>query len=117
MGLNWHSLQLHSWILLFIAIFCGVLGTSCIKLSFNFQGWKLLFTLLMLYFIAFVAMTLALQGIEMSIVYAVWSGLGTILIAFIGLFVFNEAISVKKIVSLLLILVGILGINLTNAFH
>lgn len=110
-------LTTHSWLFLFVAILCGVLGTSCIKLSFDYQKSKLIFSLLILYAIAFTALTLALQGIDMSIVYAIWSGIGTMLIALIGLFIFNETISVKKVISLLFILAGILGINLANAIH
>jgi small multidrug resistance pump len=60
---------------------------------------------------------LALEGIDISIVYAIWSGIGTIFVAIIGYFVFEEKISVKKSLSLLLIVLGVFGIHLTNALH
>jgi small multidrug resistance pump len=49
---------------------------------------------------------------EISVVYAVWASAGTALIAIIGLIWFKEPISVVKLVSLLLIVLGILGLEL-----
>jgi small multidrug resistance pump len=99
-----HSL---SWFYLVAAILFGVFGTLCLKLSGGLQKWKPTLSLSIFYLISFVALTLALQGIDMSIVYAVWSGVGTVLVAIVSHFV----------ISLLLIVIGVFGIHLTNAFH
>jgi small multidrug resistance pump len=64
-----------------------------------------------------VALTLSLQGIDIIIVYAVWSGVGTLLVAVIGVLLFKESISIKKVFSLLLIILGVLGIHLANVLH
>lgn len=106
-----------SWWCLLIAIMFGVLGTICMKLSHGLQKWKPSVCLLIFYMISFAALTLAIRGIDVSIVYAIWSGIGTILIAIIGVLVFGESISVHKIISLLLIVIGVFGIHLDNAFH
>lgn len=103
-----------SWLYLLIAIPFGVLGTISMKLSHGLQRWKPTISLLIFYFISFVAMTLAIQGIDVSIVYAIWSGIGTILIAIIGVFLFDEAVSAKKMLSLLLVVIGMIGMHLTN---
>jgi len=58
--------------------------------------------------------TMALQGIPLSIVYAVWSGVGTIFVAILSRFMFEESFSVTKIISLLLIVAGVIGIHLSN---
>jgi small multidrug resistance pump len=107
----------NSWVFLSVAIFFGVLGTVCMKLSHGLQKLKPSVCLAIFYFISFVALTLALQGIDLSIVYAVWSGIGTILVAIIGVVIFNESVSMRKIIALLLIVIGVLGIHLLNAFH
>lgn len=107
----------NSWICLVVAILFGVLGTISMKLSEGLQKWKPSICLFIFYTISFIALTLALQRIDMSIVYAIWSGVGTILVAIIGILVFEESISLKKMISLLFIVVGVLGIHLTNAFH
>ena len=106
-----------SGICLMVAILFGVLGTVSMKLSNGLQKLKPSVCLLVFYIISFAALTLAVQGVDISIVYAIWSGVGTVLVALIGIVLFHESISIKKVVSLLLIVIGVLGIDLTNAFH
>jgi small multidrug resistance pump len=106
-----------SWLYLLIAILFGVLGTVSMKLSHGLQKLKPCICLALFYLISFTALTLALQGIDISIIYAVWSGIGTILVAIIGIVIFKESISMRKIMALLLIVAGVLGIHLSNAFH
>lgn len=105
------------WLYLLTAIFFGVFGTLCMKLSSGLQKWKPTVSLCVFYLLSFVALTFALQGMEMSLVYAIWSGIGTILIAILSYLVFNESMTAKKVFSLLLIVIGVLGVHLSNAFH
>ena len=104
------------WTCLIIAILFGVLGTVCMKLSHGLKKWKPSVSLFVFYLISCIALTMAIQGIDVSIVYAVWSGVGTILVAIIGILIFEESFSIKKAISIFLIVMGIIGINLTNAF-
>lgn len=106
-----------SWWYLLIAIAFGALGTTSMKLSHGLKKWKPSVCLILFYLISFAALTLALEGIDISIVYAIWSGIGTVFVAIIGYFVFEEKISIKKSLSLLLIVLGVFGIHLTNALH
>jgi small multidrug resistance pump len=106
-----------SWLCLVVAILFGVMGTVSMKLSEGLQKLKPSICLFVFYLISFAALTMAVQGVDVSIVYAVWSGIGTILVAIIGVLVFQEYISVVKVVSLLFIVVGVLGINLANVIH
>ena len=106
-----------SWIYLCVAILFGVLGTISMKLSHGLKRWKPSVCLFIFYVISFAAMTLALRGIDISIVYATWSGIGTIFVAIVGVYLFEEAISINKIFSLSLVVLGVVGIHLTNAFH
>jgi small multidrug resistance pump len=105
----------NSWFYLGIAIFFGVLGTVSMKLSQGLKKWKPSVSLAFFYVISFVALTLAIKGIDMSIVYAIWSGIGTVLVAIIGFFVFKEPMTPRKLISLLLVVIGVLGIHLNNA--
>ena len=57
-------------------------------------------------------LVLVLEKFEVSIAYAIWASLGTALIAMIGIIFFNEPVSISKIVSILLIIMGILGLEL-----
>ncbi len=112
-----NMMHYNSWYCLIAAILFGVLGTISLKLSHGLQKLKPSIFLAIFYSISFVALTLSLQGIDISIVYAVWSGVGTLLVAVIGVLLFKESISCKKIISLLLIILGVLGIHLANVLH
>lgn len=111
------SLMVDSWISLGIAIVFGVLGTLQMKLSRGLQKTKHIIYLAIFYSLSFIALTFAMQYIELSIIYAVWSGVGTILIAIMGIVLFNESLSVRKIAFLLLIIIGVIGIHLSDGLH
>jgi small multidrug resistance pump len=110
------SLLADSWISLLIAIIFGVGGTICMKLSHGLTQAKYVAYLCIFYAISFVALTFAMQYIELSVVYAVWSGVGTVLVATIGIMYFNESVSTRKILFLALIVLGIIGIHLSDSF-
>lgn len=107
----------NGWISLVIAIIFGVLGTISMKLSHGLRKIKPLIYLVIFYTISFTALTFAMKHIQLSIVYAVWSGIGTVLIAIIGFLYFNESVSFRKIVFLILIVIGVIGIHLNNGFY
>ena len=103
------------WLYLLIAILTEVVGTSLMKVS---QGLtRLLPTIFMflLYGISFVFMALALKKIEVGIAYAIWSGLGTALIAMIGIAWFRESFTIPKLVGIVLIIGGVVLLNLKGA--
>ena len=100
------------WIYLLIAILTEVVGTTLMKLS---QGLTRLIPsvfMFVLYGISFVFMALALKKIEVSTAYAIWSGLGTALIAMIGIAAFRESFNFAKFMGLVLIIGGVLLLNL-----
>jgi small multidrug resistance pump len=63
------------------------------------------------------ALTLSLKRIDVSVAYAVWSGLGTAFIAMVGVSVFGEALTVVKVVALVLIVVGVMMLNTVSPMH
>ncbi|MBI3652511.1 MAG: multidrug efflux SMR transporter [Acidobacteria bacterium] len=105
------------WIYLVLAIVLEVSGTTCMKLSTGFT--KALPSVLMFVFYAasFSLLTLALKKIDVSLAYAVWSGMGTALIATIGVLWFNEPLTAVKLISLALIITGVIGLNLSGGAH
>jgi small multidrug resistance pump len=52
--------------------------------------------------------------VEVSVAYAVWSGVGTALIAIVGILYFREPVSFLKIVGLLAIIGGVVALNLSG---
>lgn len=103
-----------SWFYLILAIILEVAGTTSMKLSQGFT--KLLPSILIFIFYGFCfsLFTLAVKKIDISVAYAVWSGLGTALIAALGIWYFKEPASALKIISIGLIIVGIIGLNLSE---
>jgi small multidrug resistance pump len=103
-----------SWLYLVLAILLEVSGTTSMKLSQGFT--KILPSVLMFLFygLSLSALTLALKKIDVSVAYAVWSGLGTALIASVGVLWLREPLNALKIISLLLIILGVIGLNLSG---
>jgi small multidrug resistance pump len=66
------------------------------------------------YAASFVALTFALKGIDVSISCAIWSGIGTVLIATIGILYFQGPATALRIVSIGLIVAGVAGLNLSG---
>ncbi len=103
--------MLISWIYLIAAILFEVSGTTCMKLAEGFTKTVPSILIFVFYGICFTFLTLALKRLEVSVAYAVWSGLGTILIASIGVIWFRESFTPIKFLSIALIIIGVIGIN------
>ena len=102
------------WILLVIAILFEVAGTTNVKLSEGFSRLVPSVLIFVSYGLAFLFFTLAVKTIEISTAYAVWSGLGTAVIALIGMAWFRETASLLKFAFLLVIIIGVVGLNLVD---
>ena len=103
------------WLFLAGAIALEVAGTTSMKLSQGFTRLAPSVLIFVFYSASFVALTFALKKIEVSVAYAVWSGIGTALIAAIGILYFREEATALKFISLLLIIIGVVGLNLGGA--
>ena len=103
---------MHHWLFLTAAIVLEVAGTTSMKLSEGFTRLVPSVLLFVLYGASFVALTFSLKKIDVSIAYAVWAGVGTALIALVGVTFFHEQITVIKFVSICLIIVGVVGLYL-----
>ncbi len=106
---------MHSWLFLAAAILLEVAGTTAMKFSEGFTRLLPSALIFLFYFLAFTALTLALREIDLSIAYAVWAGLGTALIALIGVVWFGEPLTLVKVLSVTLIVIGVAGLNFSNS--
>ncbi|WP_392532212.1 DMT family transporter [Nostoc sp. C117] len=100
-----------SWIYLLAAIIFEVSGTTCMKLSQGFTKIVPSVLIFVFYGLCFTFLTFALKRLEVSVAYSVWAGLGTILIAMIGMIWFRESVTFMKLISIGLIIIGVIGIN------
>ena len=81
------------------------------KLSQGFTRIGPSVLIVVFYGLCFTFLTLALKKLEVSVAYSVWAGLGTVLIAIIGIIWFRESATFIKLLSIALIIMGVIGIN------
>jgi len=97
-----------------IAIVAEVIGTSALKASAGFsRPWPSL-VVAAGYGTAFYFLSLALRQIPVGVAYAVWSGVGTVLIALVGVLLFRQKIDLAGMLGIALIIAGVLVLNLMS---
>jgi small multidrug resistance pump len=102
------------WLFLAAAIACEISGTTCMKLSQSFTKVVPSVLLFVFFGAALANMTMALRHLEIGLVYAVWSGVGTAIVAVIGIVVFHESVSPLKILCIALIIAGVVGLKVAS---
>lgn len=105
------------WLYLAYAILFEVAGTTSMKLSRGFTNLLPSVLLFVFYAASFVALTFALRKIDVGVAYAVWSGIGTALIAAIGVVFFREPATMLKLASIGFIIAGVAGLQFSGAGH
>lgn len=94
------------------AIGSEIAATVLLKLSGGFSRlWPSVGTVAG-YLISFVLLSLTLKTIPVSVTYAIWSGVGTAVIAAIGMVALGEPVSPLKIGGIVLIIAGVVALNL-----
>jgi len=99
------------WLFLAISILSEVIATTALKSSNGFT--KLLPSLIVIigYLLAFYFLSLTLKYIPIGIVYAIWSGVGIVLITLIGFLLFKQSLDIPALLGLSFITIGILIMN------
>lgn len=106
--------MLQAWLWLMLGIALEVSGTVCMKFSESFtRFWPSLFIFLF-YAGAMASVTLALKRIDLSMAYAIWAGVGTALVAVIGVLVFKEAATAFKLAGITLIIAGVMLLHVSS---
>ncbi|QAR29196.1 multidrug efflux SMR transporter [Paracoccus denitrificans] len=108
-----------TYVTLFTAITLEVVGTTFLQRSEQFT--RLVPTLLMglCYAGSFYFLSLALRAMPLGIAYAIWSGLGIVLVSLIGLFLFGQRLDFAAVIGLTMIVAGVVIVNLfsTSVTH
>jgi len=103
-----------AWVYLIVAILFEVSGTTSMKLSRGFSEFWPSAAVFVFYGLSIVFLTLSIHRIDISTAYAIWSALGTALVATIGIVHFGEAATAWKLFFLGVIVFGVVGLNLTE---
>ncbi len=94
------------------AIIAEVIGTSALQASQQFTRPLPSLVVVLGYGAAFYLLSVALKVIPVGVAYAIWSGLGVVLISLLGLVVFGQKLDLPAIVGIGLILAGVVTIQL-----
>ena len=100
------------WIYLLLAITFEVMATLSIKQATlgNTYMWSAIIAVL--YIISFSFVYYATKHIEIGTVYAIWAGMGTVLIVLLGWLIFKEDMNIYKIIGVLSIVFGVVLLKL-----
>ena len=100
-----------SYIYLAVAIVAEVIATSALKASEEFSKLTPSIIVVVGYAIAFYCLSVVLKSIPVGITYAIWSGVGIVLIALAGVFFFNQKLDLAAVIGMSLIILGVVVIN------
>ncbi|WP_246321310.1 DMT family transporter [Paenibacillus germinis] len=103
-----------NWTFLLLAILFETVGTTAMKMSSGFTRLGPAIVMGICYILCFTLLTLALKQLDVSLAYAIWSGVGTALITIIGIWWFNESVSTLKVISIVLIILGVIGLHISS---
>ena len=93
------------------AIVLEICGTVSMKLSHGFTRTLPSVLIFVFYAASFALMTVAVRRIDMSVSYAIWSGVGTATIALIGVGWFRETLTPVQLLSIVAIVAGVVGLR------
>lgn len=103
--------MLRAWIFLTVAILAEVIATSALKAAAGFTRPGPAAVVIAGYGISFYFLSLALQAIPVGIAYAIWAGVGIVLITAIAWLVYGQTLDTAACVGLGLILAGVVVLN------
>ncbi len=100
-----------NWFYLAIAIVSEVLATSALKASDGFTRLYPSIVVIVGYGLAFYFLSLTLRTIPVGVAYAVWSGVGIVLLSLLGWIVYGQRLDLAALVGIALIAAGIIVLN------
>ena len=101
-----------NWLYLTIAIVSEVIATSALKATEGFTRWVPSLLVVVGYASAFYFLSLTLRSIPIGVAYAVWSGVGIVLVSLVGWLLYQQSLDAAALIGIGLIVAGVLVLNL-----
>lgn len=101
-----------NWLFLFVAIFAEVIATSSLKASAGFSRLGPSLLAVAGYGVAFYCLSLTLRTIPVGVAYAIWSGVGIVLVTLIAWLIFGQKLDLPALAGMALIIAGVVVLNL-----
>ena len=105
------------WILLAAAVVAEVVATVALRFSAGMTRPGPAVAVVVGYATAFWLLSRIVQSLPASVTYAVWAGAGVALVSIVGVLLLGESMSGPKALSLRLIVVGVVGLNVSGGAH
>lgn len=105
------------YLFLVLTIIAETAAVIYMKLANGFQHKLHSFVAVVAYVLGFVFLTFALKQLPVGLANAIWAGASTVLVALLGIYLFKEQLSTIQWVSLLLIVLGLIGMNIERTTH
>ena len=102
---------MNAWLTLGLAIVAEVIGTSALKASDGFTRLGPSAVVVVGYAVAFYCLSLVLKTVPVGITYAVWSGLGIVLITLVALGMYGQKMDLPGLIGMGLIIAGVVVLN------
>lgn len=106
---------MHPYLALGIAIVSEVIATSALRASDSFSRLWPSVAVVVGYGLAFYFLSVTLRSIPVGITYAIWSGLGIVLISAVSWVLFGQKLDLTAIIGMGLIIAGVLVLNLSKS--
>lgn len=101
-----------TYLLLGVAIVAEVIATTALKAADGFSRLGPSVVVVLGYGIAFTCLSLTLKTLPTGIAYAIWSGVGIVLVSALGWFLHRQSLDLPALIGLGLIIAGVLVVNL-----
>jgi small multidrug resistance pump len=99
------------WLALAIAIVAEVIATTALKASNEFTRLLPSLIVVVVYGTAFYFMSISMRILPIGIMYAIWSGMGIVLISVLGWLVYRQALDTPALIGITFIIAGVIIIN------
>ncbi|MBG6241152.1 MAG: QacE family quaternary ammonium compound efflux SMR transporter [Candidatus Symbiopectobacterium sp. Dall1.0] len=101
-----------TYLFLSLAIVAEVIATSALKLSDGFSRLMPSIITVIFYGVSFYCLSLTMRTLPTGIIYAIWSGVGIVLIATVSWLFYGQKLDLPAVLGMLLIILGVIVINL-----
>ena len=104
-----------NWIFLSLAILTEIIGTLMIRFTNGFAKFVPSVIMIFFYLLSYYFFNLSIKKIEVGTAYAVWSGLGTAVLAILGIVLYKEPATLSRVIAIVLIIIGVLLLHLSGS--
>jgi len=99
------------WFYLSLGILFEIIALVFMKKSEGFTKLSPILFVFLFYSLSLGCLILVLRKMDTSIAYAIWASTGILIMALVGILFLNEPVSVTKVISMSLIIVGVIGLE------